>query len=246
MQHRILLIVWRQTYGFNRKDAELSLSFLAEAVGVKKQHIAAPLNGLIAMNAIQVTGKSGNSRTLSFNKYFDQWKMPAKPPPKRDQQKPTAPPKKREKLQPKRYDEDNTYYKMAKYFHDKIVEMAANIGFNHASIAKVDLQKWADEFRKIVELDEVQDKALIRDVIDWVTADSFWQTNILSAKKLREKFGELALKMKASGRQHSKPNRQQDQHEQLMREIREEMERDQDGGQEAIRSNQQVLLEFRD
>ncbi|WDV94201.1 hypothetical protein [Brevibacillus parabrevis] len=43
-------------------------------------------------------------------------------------------------------------------------------------------------------------KRLIRDVIDWVTSDSFWKTNVLSAKKLRDKFGELALKMKVSAK----------------------------------------------
>ena len=33
--------------------------------------------------------------------------------------------------------------------------------------------------------------------MDWVTEDSFWKTNVLSAKKFRERFMELAIKMNA-------------------------------------------------
>ncbi|MEV3675924.1 hypothetical protein ABNB72_21820, partial [Paenibacillus larvae] len=66
---------------------------------------------------------------------------------------------------------------------------------------KADLQKWADEFRKIVEIDKI-DKKLAKEVMDWVTEDSFWKTNILSAKKLRDKFSDLAIKMRSNkGRQ---------------------------------------------
>jgi hypothetical protein len=32
-------------------------------------------------------------------------------------------------------------------------------------------------------------------VINWATSDPFWQANILSTKKLREKFDQLAAKM---------------------------------------------------
>jgi len=35
----------------------------------------------------------------------------------------------------------------------------------------------------------------IKDVIDWCQADPFWQGNILSPKKLREKFDQLTIQM---------------------------------------------------
>ena len=34
----------------------------------------------------------------------------------------------------------------------------------------------------------------ITDVLKWACKDSFWQTNILSTKKLREKFDALVIK----------------------------------------------------
>ncbi|GLC89359.1 Rrf2 family transcriptional regulator [Lysinibacillus piscis] len=95
----------------------------------------------------------------------------------------------------KKYDEDNTYFKMAKYFYDKVEVVANEAGVSHL-IKKSNLQTWADDMRKLIELDGV-DKHLAKQVMDWVTQDSFWRTNVLSAKKLREKFTELAIKMNA-------------------------------------------------
>jgi len=35
----------------------------------------------------------------------------------------------------------------------------------------------------------------IKEVIDWCQADDFWYANILSTKKLREKYDQLVLQM---------------------------------------------------
>ncbi|MDT2249494.1 hypothetical protein P7H16_24840 [Paenibacillus larvae] len=108
-----------------------------------------------------------------------------------------APQKKSKK---KIYPEDSTYFKMAQYFYNRVSAVAEAEGLRHL-VLKADLQKWADEFRKIVEIDKI-DKKLAKEVMDWVTEDSFWKTNILSAKKLRDKFSDLAIKMRSNkGRQ---------------------------------------------
>ncbi|MFK7692886.1 DUF4373 domain-containing protein [Paenibacillus sp. HJGM_3] len=93
----------------------------------------------------------------------------------------------------KTYPEDSPAYKMALYLYQKIMEHAEESGVGHL-IAKSNLQKWADDCRKLLELDKV-DKALIRDVIDWSTSHHFWKSNILSASKLRNKFKDLAIQM---------------------------------------------------
>jgi len=56
------------------------------------------------------------------------------------------------------------------------------------------LQSWADDMRLLIEKDQV-DKRLAKNVMDWVENDDFWRKNILSAKKLRQKFTDLAIKM---------------------------------------------------
>lgn len=86
------------------------------------------------------------------------------------------------------YDEDSPYIKMAKYFLNKVKEWKPDYVFRGS------IQIWADDFRKIYELDK-RSKEDIKAVIDWVTIHSFWQSNILSPKKLREKFDTLQAQM---------------------------------------------------
>ena len=55
-------------------------------------------------------------------------------------------------------------------------------------------QTWADEFRKLIELDQ-RDKSEISKLIRWVQQDAFWKSNILSPRKLKEKYSALVIKM---------------------------------------------------
>ncbi|AJK90166.1 hypothetical protein PI85_05795 [Lysinibacillus sp. A1] len=124
---------------------------------------------------------------MGFNKDYKEW----------DEQLPTneIDPEIPDKPKKLKYDEDNTYYKMAVYFHEKVAAVADEAGISHL-IKKSNMQTWADDMRKLIEIDQV-DKHLAKQVMDWVTQDSFWRTNVLSAKKLRDKFVELAIKMNA-------------------------------------------------
>lgn len=195
-QFRILMAVWRYTYGFRRKEHEMSISFLANTINTSRSLVGKELSKLIERNILLVsdTGKR-NTRVISFNKNYEEWLTP-----RPNKQKPTKPKSKQPKKN-KTYNQDNTYYKMAKYFYDKVQGVARDEGLEHLTI-KADLQKWADDFRKLVEVDKVADRKLILAVMDWVTADDFWKRNVLSSKKFREKFSELAIKMKASKKQN--------------------------------------------
>jgi hypothetical protein len=94
--------------------------------------------------------------------------------------------------------EDSPYYKMAVYLHERIMEHAA-INKKEHLVKDAKLDKWADEFRKMIELDK-RDKAELKKIIDWCTKDPFWSTNILSADKLRKQYERLGLAMdKAPG-----------------------------------------------
>lgn len=95
--------------------------------------------------------------------------------------------------QPKTYAEDSAPYRMAIYLFGKIMGYAESLGKAHL-VKGADMQKWAEECRKILEIDK-REKEEVRQVIDWATSDSFWQQNILSPKKLREKYSDLCLKM---------------------------------------------------
>lgn len=205
-QFRILLVVWRHTYGWGRKEAELSLSFLAEAIGASRSQVDRELTALIERNILEVvSGGNSRPRVLKFNKDFESWLDP--PRRERKQREPPKPaPKQKKKRERRTYEEDSTYYRMAAYFHGKIREMAEQIDFNHASIKKADLQKWADDFRLLVERDGINDKRLIFDVINWVVKHDFWRRNVLSAATLRKHFPRLVLEMKSGGKKIGKTN----------------------------------------
>ncbi|GIN60503.1 hypothetical protein J27TS8_04960 [Robertmurraya siralis] len=193
-QFRIVMVIWRYTYGFRRKEHEISLAFLAKAIDSQRAHVNRELKSLIDRNIVRSVGiGKRRGRILSFNKNYEEWTEQPVSSPEPELPKKVEKPKKAKK---QKYSEDNTYYKMAIYFHGLVSAVAKEAGVEHL-IRKANLQSWADDFRKLIEIDGVG-KHLAKDVMDWVTKDDFWKTNVLSAKKLREKFGELAIKMNAT------------------------------------------------
>jgi phage replication O-like protein O len=76
-QYSIILTVWRFTYGFQRCEHDLSVSFIANATGISTRGIKKEIKILIDKNILLVTREStkANSRKLKFNKDYDSWKM---------------------------------------------------------------------------------------------------------------------------------------------------------------------------
>ncbi|WP_270235319.1 replication protein [Lacticaseibacillus suilingensis] len=58
---------------------------------------------------------------------------------------------------------------------------------NNPEHRKPNLQAWANDIRKMHEIDKRPFDKIHR-MIEWCQADTFWQTNILSVAKLREKY----------------------------------------------------------
>lgn len=74
-QYRIILIIWRYTYGFNRKEHDLSLGFLSQATECEKRHLQRELKELEAMNIIYQIVRNGIGRKIGFNKHYDKWRV---------------------------------------------------------------------------------------------------------------------------------------------------------------------------
>lgn len=85
------------------------------------------------------------------------------------------------------YDESSSSFKLAKYLYLKIQE-------NDPNAKEPNFQTWADDARKLMELDK-RSKENIYNVINWCQQDEFWSSNILSVKKLRSQFTQLFIKM---------------------------------------------------
>lgn len=198
-QFRILIVVWRWTYGFQQKSREMSSTFIADKIDAHPNQVKRELKFLLDQRVIisDQTGKKG-ARVLKFNKNHDDWKGKAEKEPIPEKKAPV-----KKKPDKKKYEADNTYYKMAVYFHKRVSKVAKDAGVEHL-IKNVNLQSWSNEMRLLVEKDEVG-KHLAKDVMDWVTDHYFWRTNVLSAKKLRDKFPDLAIKMSSEKQPKEQP-----------------------------------------
>ncbi|MEK4882664.1 hypothetical protein [Paenibacillus sp. FSL R5-0908] len=94
------------------------------------------------------------------------------------------------------YEPDSPYMKMAVYFKSKLDELAKVLEVDNLA-PKANMQTWADDFRKLVELDKQSDKRLIMDVMDWLPKHDFWRKNVLSASTFRDKWTTLLVEMRS-------------------------------------------------
>lgn len=72
-QYRLLFVIWRYTYGFNRKEHDMSLSFLSKATGCDLRQIQRELTNLQERKLIFQEIKPGSTRKIAFNKNHDDW-----------------------------------------------------------------------------------------------------------------------------------------------------------------------------
>ncbi len=77
---------------------------------------------------------------------------------------------------------------LATLLRDKIKE-------NLPTFKEPNIDSWAKEIEKMRRIDKRTEEQ-IRYLIEWCQQDSFWQGNILSTKKLREKFDTLVAQVK--------------------------------------------------
>jgi len=72
---KIILTVIRFSYGFNRKQAELSVRFISEATGIKYHHISNSINTLIRKYVLTVNNSDNHKqgRVLKLNKDYETW-----------------------------------------------------------------------------------------------------------------------------------------------------------------------------
>lgn len=84
IQRSIIDIIWRYTYGFKRKEHQLSTTFIAEAIEADLKGVKVELSRLIEWKVVLVTreGHGARPRTLSFNKNYDDWIVGENSPPK--------------------------------------------------------------------------------------------------------------------------------------------------------------------
>lgn len=101
---------------------------------------------------------------------------------------------------------DGEAMRLAAYLRDHILAHSPNARDAKAARNMTKLQQWAYVFDLMLRRDERKPEA-IRAVIDFATTDDFWQANILSPGKLRDKYDALDIKRQRRGeRQHAGAN----------------------------------------
>lgn len=91
-----------------------------------------------------------------------------------------------------KYTDNNSYMILAN-------ELLSYIRRNDSKFKTPNLQTWADDFRKLVELDN-RPVMEVKKVIKWTQKDSFWRGNILSPRKLRKQYSKLLIQSHKSRR----------------------------------------------
>lgn len=74
-QYKILMILWRYTYGYNRKNAPISQSFIARATDTHISSVRREMTKLVKWGIVREVSPAGFNRAkvLEFNKNYDEW-----------------------------------------------------------------------------------------------------------------------------------------------------------------------------
>lgn len=89
------------------------------------------------------------------------------------------------------YDTDSPAFILASYFYKQILQ-------NNPGHKEPNFQKWADDVRKLLELDK-RDKKEVGELMRWVQKDDFEMAAVESPAKLRKRYDNLVLKMRKAG-----------------------------------------------
>lgn len=80
-QYAIMLTVWRYTYGFQRGEHELSLTFIARATGIHRLQIQREIKKLIDFKILKVVREAAfnhQSRIIALNENLEDWELNSK------------------------------------------------------------------------------------------------------------------------------------------------------------------------
>ncbi len=202
-QWRILWTIIRLTYGWNKKAAFISLTTFEKCLGIDRRNLKRDLDVLI-LRKIITKDHTGYITKYGIQKNYTKWKTGVNNDTSiknntsvkngtatgvENNTKTSVKIYTHKKQKTIKYSPNPDEVRMAELLFNFILERNPN----HK---KPDMQKWAKHVNKMVRLDNrsVED---IEKVIRWCQNDGFWQNNILSAVKLRDKYDQLKLKMES-------------------------------------------------
>ena len=70
---KVALAIVRKTYGYRKKEDDITISQLAELTGIHRNHVGAALKALEQMRVINPVRAGSHGLMVGINKHFDQW-----------------------------------------------------------------------------------------------------------------------------------------------------------------------------
>lgn len=191
-QWRILWVIFRQTYGWHKKMDKISLGYISKKTGLHRSHIAREIGILIRRNIVTKIG-STYITSYGFQKDYSKWKVLPKlvTATKIGNKTATKIGTHKRNYKEKTLSSNSDEYRLA----EKLLTLIRDRNPSHK---QPNLQTWAKEIDLMIRIDN-RSPENIETLINLCQADPFWQNNILSTKKLREKFDQLSLKFKSQG-----------------------------------------------
>jgi phage replication O-like protein O len=210
-ERQVLDVIIRKTYGWNKCEDAISLSQFVLMTGINKPCVIRAIQGLLSKKIISVIKKDNEPVKLyKFNKDYHQWQplskkitlskkiigviqkdnlSLSKKIPTKDTIKDTV-------------TNDNIIVvnaealRLAELLFSEIIKenpKSRLLNQNGEQKSKT-IAGWAKDIEKLIRLDR-QEPSTVGEVILFATHDNFWGANILSGKKLRDKWDTLTKQM---------------------------------------------------
>jgi len=229
-ERQVLDVIIRKTYGWNKCEDTISLSQFAEMTGLVKQHVARSLKSLLSKKIITVT-KNGDNKPQAFklNKNYEEWQVSPKKvtspylvkdvPENGDRCVPNNGDNKRHYKDT--ITKDNSFNnvgitKNGDTFHADSLRLAellfseiikenpkSRLWNQRNGTKQKTITGWAKDIEKLIRLDK-QEPSTVEEVILFATHDNFWGANILSGRKLRDKWDTLTKQLNRGDRDQNK------------------------------------------
>lgn len=221
---QVFNVIIRSTYGWNKKEAGISLAEFQGKTGLKKTTVCKALAKLRSLNIITQKGNAfenniitqkGNASLVTYGlqKNFEDWTplpkkvtlpkkvmQPSKSLPKKVMQYNKVLKKKERKTCPKFFTSDSDAYKLSELLFNEILKNNPRSRLHACKNGSREstIQRWAQDIDKLIKKDG-QQSLIVGEVIRFTANDDFWGPNVQSGAKLREKWDTLVARSEYKG-----------------------------------------------
>ena len=204
---QVLWVVLRQTCGYGRKTAPVSLGQLSKFTGLSRSNCQRAVHRLVDSNIV-LKSKYRGGASLGIQKDFSRWKVYSKMSTcthkrvrgvLKNESKPVLNievPIKKERNSLKKPSPDAL--RLSGLLAGLIADNNPGNRNVQSATREKSIDRWSMDIDRMIRLDGRTPEE-IEAAIRWCQADGFWSGNVLGGAKLREKFDSLTMQMRRAG-----------------------------------------------